>query len=94
MAPYQPLVTTVPAHEEYGDLYINYTHPTGRSGKVYLYAMAKDRNGEITIVSDVLKRCNIVNEDYIILSNGANQPYTIDFRKVFGDKNRSLEIRY
>ena len=95
LSPYKPLVTTVPAHEEYGDLYINYSHPTGRSGKVYLYAIGKYRDGRKILVN-VFEKLNIVQDDYVILSNGVNQPYTIDFRKLFGNEkeNRSCEIRY
>lgn len=94
-APYKPIVTTVPAHEEYGDLYINYTHPTGRSGKVYLYAIAKYKDGTKKLVN-VFEKMQYTTDDYQILSNGINQPYTIDFRKLFGNKpeNRSCDIHY
>ena len=94
-SPFKPLVTTVPAHEEYGDLYINYTHPTARSGKVYLYAMAKYSDEKYVIVN-VFEKTSIVNDDYVILSNGSNQPYKIDFRELLGNKpeNRSCEVRY
>lgn len=96
LSPYKPLVTTVPAHEEYGDLYINYSHPTGRSGKVYLYAIAKYKDGTKKLVNVFEKMDYDSQNDFQVMSNGVNQPYTIDFRKLFGNEpqNRSCEIRY
>ena len=95
-APNKPIVTTVPAHEEYGDLYINYTHPTGRSGKVSLYAIAKYQNGTRKLVNVFEKMEYDKQHNYQVLSNGVNQPYTIDFRKLFGNEpiNRSCDIHY
>ena len=95
VAPYKPIVTTVPAHEEYGDLYINYSHPTGRSGKVYLYAIAKYQNGTRKLVN-VFEKMKYTQDDYYVMSNGVNQPFTIDFRKLFGNEpeNRSCDIHY
>lgn len=95
LAPYKPLVTTVPAHEEKGDLYINYSHPTGRSGDIYLYAIGEYKDGTRKLVN-VFEKIQTTNNKYVTLSSGVNQPYVIDFRKLFGNEpeNRSCEIRY
>ena len=90
-APHTPAITVVPNHcssdlrGEEGTVHVRYSHPTGNSGEIILYAYQFDPNNGSYIKKTVYG-------GYIGVSSGQTYTYNVNFKDL--GFNRSREVRY